>query len=52
MCSGEASLTTARALQNSGSVESVFFGKVHFAQEPSKTEDYGQHPEVESHDSH
>lgn len=29
----------ARALQNSGFVESMAFGKVHFAQEPNKTED-------------
>lgn len=28
----------ARALQHSGLVESMAFGKVHFAQEPSKTE--------------
>lgn len=35
----QASLATARALQNSGSVESMCFGKVHFAQEPRKTED-------------
>lgn len=35
----QASLATARALQNSGSGESMCFGKVHFAQEPRKTED-------------
>lgn len=34
----EAGLAPARALQNSSSVESVSFGKVHSAQEPSKTE--------------
>lgn len=39
MCSEEAGLAAARALQNSGLVESMAFGKVHFAQEPSKTED-------------
>lgn len=36
----EAGLATARALQNSSSVESMSFGKVHFAQEPSKTENF------------
>lgn len=35
----QAGLAAARALQNSGPVESVSFGKVHFAQEPRKTED-------------
>lgn len=35
----KAGLTPARALQNSGSLESMFFGKVHFAQEPSKSGD-------------
>ena len=32
----EAGLAPARALQNSSSVESMSFGKVHSAQEPSK----------------
>lgn len=41
MCSEGAGLAAARALQNSGLVESMAFGKVHFAQEPSKTEDSG-----------
>ena len=36
----EAGLATARALQNSSSVESTSFGKVRFAQEPSKTENF------------
>lgn len=35
----QAGLAAARALQNSGSVESMSFGKVHFAQEPRKIED-------------
>lgn len=35
----EPGLATARALQNSSSVDAMSFGKVHFAQEPSKTED-------------
>lgn len=36
----EAGLAPARALQNSSSVESMSFGKVHSAQEPSKTEGF------------
>lgn len=38
VCAQEAGLAPARALQNSSSVESMSFGKVHSAQEPSKTE--------------
>lgn len=50
----QAGLAAARALQNSGSVESMSFGKVHFAQEPRKTEDSaaGTLESRASHDSH
>lgn len=44
----QAGLAAARALQNSDPVESVPFGKVHFAQEPRKTEDCSRHAEVQS----